>query len=1025
MMKLNSLSILCLAALCVPALAQNNAGMGSIAGVVLDATGAVVPGAKVIVSNPSKGVVRDLESNGSGIFNAPSLVPASGYEVSVKKSGFNNWEVKGIEIQVGQTVNLRPSLGVASTTTAVDVTGEAPTVESTKTDVSQVVGSRQILDLPINGRRVDSFVLLTPGVTNDGVFGLLSFRGTPGGNTFLTDGNDTTNQYYNENAGRTRTYNISQDAVQEFQVVTSNFLAEYGRASGGIVNTVTRSGSNDLHGTAYWFFRNRTLSATDVTAKGINPPEWRHQAGASIGGPVKANKLFYFFNGELQRRNAPIVSRNTSNLSVFDNNGAYVPGNCVAPATQAQCDAAVSYLGPRVAPQLIPRTVDVNLMFAKIDYHINERNSLTFSLNYLDFRSPNGIQTQLVLTNGNAIGNNADTNVFDRTFKAGWTSIISNSIVNEFRYGLFKDRQFDPASPSLLPSIGPIGLSIGALNNVGYATSYPRYNPSELRHSVADSLSWTVGRHSLKFGAEYANVEDYVNQLSNRYGSYTYPNLTAFAQDYSGNTVGDKHWTGYSQKFGNPIVDITLKETSFYLQDQIKVTPRLTITPGIRFEYTSIPQPTQVNPAWPQTGIIPNNSASWGPRIGIAYSLNDKTVLRGGYGMFYGRVPSSTIANLYLSNGLYQPQYSLSSSGSTGAAQVAAGPVFPFSLPTAPNVNGSASIAIAEPDFRNTYSQQASIAIERELAKNTTLTVSGVWSRGLHIISGRDTNVADPTSSYTYTILDTAGNQTGSWTTPIYTKRINSAFGTVMLIDSANNSYYSGLITQLNRRFTKWFQASAGYTWSHAIDYNIGGGGNSIYTASGPTSVYNGNYSGEKGSSSIDQRHRVTLNGVFAPKFTTSNSAVSRYLVNGWQLSAIAVLASAQPMYPSINATTAPTGVLTTSRLTGLPSSPSRVPFESISALEIGNIYRADARISRDIPLWKERVKAQLSFEAFNVFNHVIPSMRNGTEYSTVKQTSGQIALAPFLGYGTLTATQVGPDGTTARRAQAAIRITF
>ena len=171
-----------------------------------------------------------------------------------------------------------------------------------------VIDARQIMDLPINGRRVDTFVLLTPGVTNDGTFGLLSFRGVAGGNAFLMDGNDTTEQYYNENAGRTRIASqISQDAVQEFQVVSANFSAEYGRAMGGVVNTVTKSGSNDLHGTAYWFFRNRTLNARDRYAT-FNPPELRHQAGASLGGAIVKDKLFYFLNVDITRRNFPMVS---------------------------------------------------------------------------------------------------------------------------------------------------------------------------------------------------------------------------------------------------------------------------------------------------------------------------------------------------------------------------------------------------------------------------------------------------------------------------------------------------------------------------------------------------------------------------------------------------------------------------------------------------------------------------------------------------------------------------------------------
>ncbi|MES1260915.1 MAG: carboxypeptidase regulatory-like domain-containing protein, partial [Acidobacteriota bacterium] len=492
-------------------MAQTTAGFGAINGVVTDATGSVVPGAKVVIDNQARGIHREMETSGSGAFSGSTLVPADGYAVTISKAGFANYELRDIQLAVGQVIGLTPRLSVSSAATQVEVSTEAPVVENEKTDVSQVVSSRQILDLPVNGRRVDAFVLLTPGVTSDGAFGLISFRGNPGGNSFLTDGNDTTNQFYDENAGRTRTVNIAQDAVQEFQVVSSNFLAEYGKASGGVINTVTRSGSNNVNGTLYWFFRNRSLNATDITAQGINPPEWRHQAGASIGGPIVKNKLFYFFNGELQRRSEPIVSSNvltgTSTSGPFDSSLNLRPGACAASA--AQCAAAASYIVSRIKPQLIPRTSDINLLFGKIDYRPNDRNAISLSANYLDFRSPNGIQTQLSLSDGSAIGNNADTNVFDRTARAEWTFVATPTAVNSLRYGFFKDRQFDPASPSLLPSIGPVSLSItNTGSNVGYANGYPRLNPSEARHQVADTFSMVLGAHTLKFGADYSHVED-------------------------------------------------------------------------------------------------------------------------------------------------------------------------------------------------------------------------------------------------------------------------------------------------------------------------------------------------------------------------------------------------------------------------------------------------------------------------------------------------------------------------------------
>ncbi len=198
----------------------------------------------MIVENPTQGLRRELETTSGGLFSAPSLTPAAGYQVSVTSPGFAPYKVEEIRVEVGQNVNLNARLQVTSSRLRFEVNTEAPIVDSTKTDVSQVVNSQQILNLPINGRRVDSFVLLAPAVVSDGTFGLLSFRGIAGGNAYLTDGNDTTEQYYNENAGRTRiSSQISQDAVQEFQVVSNNYSAEFGHAMGGVVNTVTRSGT--------------------------------------------------------------------------------------------------------------------------------------------------------------------------------------------------------------------------------------------------------------------------------------------------------------------------------------------------------------------------------------------------------------------------------------------------------------------------------------------------------------------------------------------------------------------------------------------------------------------------------------------------------------------------------------------------------------------------------------------------------------------------------------------------------------
>jgi outer membrane receptor for ferrienterochelin and colicin len=1102
----SALFIAALLLLTSTSLFAQNAGFGSISGVVQDSTGAVVADAKVVVDNPSKGIHRELQTTDAGIFNAAALVPADGYIVHISKPGFSDYEAKNITLAVGQNVSLTPALKVGASGTEVLVTGEAPLVDTQKTSVSTVVGSDQILDLPINGRRVDAFVQLSPGVTNDGAFGLLSFRGTPGGNNFLTDGVDTTNAYYGENAGRTRTYNIAQDAVQEFQVVSANYAAEFGHAAGGVVNTVTRSGSNAYHGSAYEFFRNRTLNAIDRTTankvfpNGVNPPEWRHQAGLSIGGPIKHDKLFFFFNGELFRRNAPAVSSNIgsgSGNNVFDGAGNVLmdptlgakndqtchvastlpggtvklpSGNIVPAPTQAQCDAATAYVKGQVATQLIPRHMDNNMLFGKIDWHPTDKDSVSFSGNYLDFRSPNGIQTQLSLTDGSAIGNNADTNVFDRTGRISWTRVITPNVLNEFRFGLFKDRQYDPASPTLVPNFpagaSPVALTVNGVSNLGYATNYPRVNPSELRAQFSDNLTWTVGKHTLKFGGDFTRLEDFVQSMSGQYPTYTYsplsskiqdPNdptkqisvtynaLTYLALDINGGvSAGNQAYSQFSQTLGNRQVDFTVLEAAFFAQDDYRITPKLTISPGVRYQYSTVPQPTTCNPNFPQTCKIPGQSGDFAPRVGFAYSFNDKTVIRGGYGIFNNRYITSSLENLLVTNGVYQNTYSYSGSSLTPTT-LGCLPVFPVApaFDAVPSGNCARTlnpgILYADPNLRPSYSEQANLSVEREVVKNLSLSVSYVWSRTLHLPVSYDTNLAAPTASRTYQILDTGNNIVGTYTTPIYTAR-NPVYtfngqqytGRVSVLQSAANSYYNAMLVNAKYRPAKWFQLDMAYTYGHTIDWGVGFA--PTFGSTTPSSYVNGDYRGDKGSSQLDRRHNLMLNYIVAPTFLHNDSAFARYVVNGWQLSGVTQFASSQPQVPSLSGSIPTTfggiSVLNTSSLNGLGGS-GRIPFMSVSALDIGAIYRTDARIMKMFPI-TERVNVNLGFEAFNVFNHLIPggtAPRDRFAYTasipTTGPNTGLLVLTPRTSYGSLQQTQITPDGTTARRAQAVIRINF
>jgi outer membrane receptor protein involved in Fe transport len=1019
------------------AFAQSVAGLGVISGTVRDASGATVPDAEVVVANESKGIRRSLTTNAAGAFTAPSLPPATGYSVIVNKTGFSKYEAKDIQVLVGQDVSLDIALAVAGTSTSVLVEGTAtPVVDSTKTDVSVVINTTQIDNMPINGRRVDSFVLLAPAVVPDGTFGLISFRGIAGGNTFLVEGNDTTEQFFNENVGRTRIQSqISQDAVQEFQVVSNNYSAEFGQAMGGVVNTVTRSGSNDFHGTGFWFFRNQDFNARDTFATFV-PSETRHQWGVSAGGKLIKDKLFYFANWEALRRTFPLVANiSQAGSSLFDTSGHLLPNVCVAPATPAQCAAAISFLDRQF--QTLDRKVTQDLGNAKIDWRPTERNSFTASLNLLRWVSPNGIQTAATLNNGNGVGGNANSSVRAKYGKFSWTSIPTTTMVNEFRFGWFNDKQFDSTNAALgIPGIGFLGISITGQANLGTATQYPRTNPLENRYEFADTLTWSRGKHTWKFGFIFKPTEDYVNNLTNRTGAYSYANFTNLALDLTGNTTGAKNWLTFSQDIGNPALDYTIKDYSFFAQDQWKLTSRLTLNLGLRYDYSDLPQPSLVNPDYAATGRIPTYNKEIAPRIGFAYALDsqNKTVLRGGYGIFHARYPGGLISTGLLGNGLYQKSISLNSSN---AADKAAGPVFPNVLPTNSTTfnppAGSISLNIFSKDFRAPYTEQADLAIERALTNSLALTVSGIWSRGLHLTSVNDINIGAPGPSVTYRIVDAAGTQTGTYTTPVYVRqnRVDTRYARLNIIDAGLNSWYNGLAVQLVKRYSHGLTGNLSYTWSHAIDLGQGFAGTSnIFASNGPQTYVPGDYRGERGTSSLDIRHRLVLGGAWQPKFTKSTSPFARYLVNSWELGLIGTFSSAPHSTPTVQISSAPnpgTGLTAanTGTLNGYSSGGlgGRVPFQPINSLDVDTVQRIDVRLSKVFP-FGERYKAMFTFDAFNIFNHRYFTGVNSREY-----VFASIAGVPTLTYqpsfGAGTATGGFPDGTNARRLQIGLRFVW
>ena len=906
---------------------------------------------------------------------------------------------------------------MSTTAVSVDVVSETPLTETDKSGVTDVVDQHQIDDLPINGRRADTFALLTPGVVRDGTFGLVSFHGISAGNAFLTDGNLTTNSFYSENAGRTRiSASISEDAVQEFEVVSDGYSAEYGRAMGGIINTVTRSGTNTTHGTAYEFFRNRTLEAADRYSHDFAPPEWRHQGGATLGGSLKKDKLFYFSNFEFVKRNFPGLNEVTSTL-ISDSTGLHVnPANCAAPATPAQCTAAIAFVQAQIGI-LVPRSISSAMGFLKLDYHLNDRNTITFSFNIMHWRSPNGIQNGLVVApSGALLGNNGNSTVETRFGTANWVSTLSPTAVSNLRFGWFKDRLSDPAI-STVPSTGLTYFTVAGAT-LGAAQAYPRTFPSETRYELAYSLSLVKGSHAFKFGYDFTNTEDWINQLFNGNGGYSYSTLTTFAEDLTGNPTGLKHYSSFSQEFGNPIQDLKTREFDIFAQDTWKATRKLTINYGVRYEKTVLPQPTLSDPNYPQTAHIPGTNKDFGPRAGIAYAFNDKTVFRAGFGYFFAPYITDGIDSLFLGNSKYQTSISV-------LPTQAGVPVFPFPVPSATGFPaGTVNLTFAAPDFKNPHSEQGTASLQRQIGRNMDITATYIYTRGLDLITSPDVNLSTPSTTGTYIIDDASGAQVGTFTTPVWTaaNKLDNRYGHIYEVANGGNSWYHGLAVQFHRRFSKSLTAMVSYTWSHAIDDAQQAGG-STTVAYAQSSTYNNgsNNTIDKGSSGTDQRHRAVINWLWSPKFTDSNSAFAKYFVNGWDLATITTLASGEPVSPSISTSgtqfTA-TPLLYTNNLNG-SGGWSRVPFWPVDSLDLSRQYTVDGRLTRNFPI-NDHVNLALKLEAFNVFN---------TQYNTGAATTAFTAsggiIKPQVGYGIGNSSAAFPDGTNARKAQVAIRLTF
>jgi hypothetical protein len=548
----------------------------------------------------------------------------------------------------------------------------------------------------------------------------------------------------------------------------------------------------------------------------------------------------------------------------------------------------------------------------------------------------------------------------------------------------------------------------------------PRIQPNETRYQFADNFSMTVGRHNLKFGFDAANTDDTEEALFNGPGSYTYGTITDFARDLT-NLDGGQRWQSYGQAFGPLRTDVFVHDFNFYAQDQWRIGKALTLNYGLRYELARFAQPKVFNPDYPLTGHIHEPTANIAPRFGAAYSFNHgRTVLRAGYGIFYARFPSATIARLHQLNGVVQRSLTLQGANATDRA---VGPIFPANLPSLDRVPpaGTVNVVMAARNLRTPYVQQGDFSVEQGIGRNMGITVSYLWNRALQQMTRRDLNIGPATGTFTYRINDNSGRQVGSYTTATYlsANRIDRNWSRLVYIDNSGRVWYDGLAVEFRRRMSQWVSGTVAYTWSHSIDLSQGTGSQNTFFSDAPITVANGDFRGEKGSSSLDQRQRFVGTAIVSPPARNFGSPAARHLLNGWQLSVIMTAASPQYTNPTVlvQGSQFP-GMAFTNTLNGFGAG-TRVPFLPRSSLPIDSTCQADARVAKTFRIG-ERIQAQGHFEVFNVTNHVSNTFITVQAYTA---SGGVLNPSPGLGMGT--ASGGFPDGTNARRAQISLRLIF
>lgn len=842
-----------MALICFTGLAHAQVSTGTILGSVVDPTGAVVVGATVTVTNMGTNVSNAATTNSDGLFTLPDLT-AGKYKVDVVANGFSSETTSGVVLDVGEQQVVNFHLQVGTATQQVVVTDVAPAVDLASSTVMPVVDEATIVQLPLNGRDWASLANLQPGVdavrsqsvvsisnqrANRGVGNQLTVSGArPQMNNYRLDG-ISINDYSNGGPGGVVGTNLGVDAIKEFSVVTGNATADYGKTAGGIVNAVTRTGTNQLHGDVYEFFRNSYLDARNpFDAIGTVAPLRRNQFGVSLGGPVVHDRTFLFGNYEGLRW---FNSQNTA--STVPSPDARTGSMCVAAGTNPCAShtqiTVPSSLTPFIALFPLPNsptealggssdtgtflfgdpfTTVENYFIVRADHVLSHSDRLagTYFLDRGQYTAPDAFNEKVT---GNILHRQMVSVSESHMFTA---ALINNVHVGYSRVFSDAPTTLNAITPALAnTSLGfvsglPVGLiNIGGLSNfTGGLGAVGEYKFHYNSYQVYDDIYWTRGRHSLKTGFAFERLQN--NQLgtSNPNGQFNFNNWAGFLQNQP---------TGFNAPIGQTTSPKDLRQSVFagYVADDYHIFRSLTLNLGVRYELATVPFETAgrlsnlptLTAATPRLGspyFSNPTELNFAPRVGFAWSPfnNDKTAVHGGYGI-YDALPLN-----YLFEGLSILSAPFFQSGSVSNGLNGTFPTGAYSLLTPATFRYS----YTPQNPKRSYMQQWGLNIQRELPGNTTMQIGYAGSHGVRIAYREDDiNTVQPIAELAgriYEFPSLSNNISSSTVNP----RLNTNVGQISAMIPEGFSEYNALQTGITKRLSHRFQLQGSYTWGKSID---------------------------------------------------------------------------------------------------------------------------------------------------------------------------------------------------------------